>query len=76
MTRSAGRPVLRRSSDLRMRVLMDSRAPKLQEPPELAGQSVRVVGYPSKSHALVLGDRGGEAVFIFRSDSNGEDLEG
>lgn len=39
---------------------------------------IRVCGYPSKSAALLLAaDRGaGGAVTIFRSDSNGEDLEG
>ena len=40
----------------------------------------QVVGYPSKSAALVLGDagaRGGvEPVLILRSDSNVEDLAG
>ncbi|CAL8469831.1 g9373 [Coccomyxa elongata] len=39
---------------------------------------IRVCGYPSKSAALLLAaERGaGGAVTIFRSDSNGEDLEG
>ena len=54
----------------------DGMQSELQEPPQEVGDCVRIVGYPSKSHALVLGDRGGETVLIFRSDSNGEDLEG
>jgi len=39
---------------------------------------IRVCGYPSKSSALLLAAErtGGGTVTIFRSDSNGEDLEG
>lgn len=39
---------------------------------------IRVCGYPSKSAALLLAAErtGGGTVTIFRSDSNGEDLEG
>lgn len=60
-----------------MRIVLNKELCTLQEEaPQVAGGCVRVVGYPSKAHALVLGDRGGETVLIFRSDSNGEDLEG
>jgi hypothetical protein len=48
----------------------------MQEAPTGRLEGLRVRGWPSKAAALVLGERGGEAVLIFRSDSNGEDLEG
>ena len=48
----------------------------LQEPPRGGVEGLEVRGWPSKAEALVLGERGGEAALIFRSDSNGEDLEG
>ncbi len=46
--------------------------------PPLPEGCIRVCGYPSKSAALLLADgrAAGGAVTIFRSDSNGEDLEG
>lgn len=46
--------------------------------PVLPEGCIRVCGYPSKSAALLLAAEraGGGAVTIFRSDSNGEDLEG
>lgn len=46
------------------------------------GDAIRVSAYPSKSTALKLPDQArstdgvGSSVMIFRSDSNGEDLEG
>ena len=55
--------------------------PAAEDPPAvgpLPEGCVRVCGYPSKSAALLLADErtGGGTVTIFRSDSNGEDLEG
>jgi alpha-glucan,water dikinase len=44
---------------------------------QVPGGCLQVKGYPSKSHALLLAERPeGDPVTIFRSDSNGEDLEG
>lgn len=52
-------------------------AAKAEGPAELPGSCISVMGFPSKSHALLLAEQAAnDPVAIFRSDSNGEDLEG
>ncbi len=59
-----------------------SSQPPLAEVESIPREAASISAYPSKSSKLVLSDHanltddGASSVMIFRSDSNGEDLEG
>ena len=54
--------------------LLPSLAPDSAAPQSFPAGLVNIRGFCSKSHALRIAEGG--SVIIFRSDSNGEDLEG
>ena len=54
--------------------LLPSLADTSEAPGSFPEGLISIKGFPSKSHALRLADGGRD--IIFRSDSNGEDLEG